>query len=57
MATFNRHRSLDVARAFPDGEDTAQSPTPTPIAVFSCNRLGLQANPPAPSFGGWFRRR
>ncbi|MEI7517939.1 MAG: hypothetical protein WCJ98_05600 [Mycobacteriaceae bacterium] len=30
-----------------------------PLRVFSCSRLGLQANPPVrrPSSGGWLRRR
>jgi|GEM_PF-1297688 len=30
-----------------------------PLRVYSCSRLGLQANPPdrRPSSGGWLRRR
>ncbi|WP_176562200.1 hypothetical protein [Mycolicibacterium palauense] len=41
----------------PDGAVAAQSSSP--VLIYSCNRLGLQANPPGFQFKlrGWFRRR
>jgi hypothetical protein len=57
MGTFDRHSGFDGSSSFLDGEASRQSPGTAPIAVYSCSRLGLQANPPARSFGGWFRLR
>ena len=57
MATFDRHNGFDGSSSFVDGEACRQSSGTPPIAVHSCSRLGLQANPPARSFGGWFRLR
>ncbi len=56
MGTFDRRNGFDGADAFGDDEITRQSPVSAPFAVHSCSRLGMQANPPAGSFGGWFRR-
>lgn len=39
-----------------DDDEIAGQPMAA-VTVYTCNRLGMQANPPAWSFGGWFRRR
>jgi hypothetical protein len=57
MPTFDCARGLDDSAVVPDGELAAPGAEPIPAIVHSCNRLGLQASPPAPSFGGWFRLR
>jgi hypothetical protein len=57
MATFDRRNGFDASSSFLDSEAFRQSSGTAPIAVHSCSRLGQQANPPARSFGGWFRLR
>lgn len=56
MATFDRHSGFGGSNSFIDDDASWQSPATAPIAVRSCSRLGMQANPPARSFG-WFRWR
>ncbi|BBZ76834.1 hypothetical protein MANY_21710 [Mycolicibacterium anyangense] len=40
-------------------ERDAASPAAAPVAVHSCSRIGMQANPPGfrLSLGDWLRRR
>lgn len=53
------HCGATTANAHVHTDVTPQSTATSPLAVYSCSRLGLRANPPASrlSFGGWFRRR
>lgn len=55
MSTDNRHSSSIAVTAVIDHTTAPQSP----VRVYNCSRIGLQANPPGfrMPFGDWFRRR
>lgn len=54
MVSTDRPRS-ETATAMTDRRPTQAAGAP--IAIRSCNRIGLQANPPGFDLVSWFRRR
>ena len=57
MAIFSRRRKPTTSDARVNRRPTPAVQASVPVAVYSCSRIGLQANPPTPSFGNFFRRR
>ncbi|MBI3217610.1 MAG: hypothetical protein HYZ38_27685 [Mycobacterium sp.] len=57
MAIFSRRRKPTTSDARVNRRSTPAVQASVPVAVYSCSRIGLQANPPTPSFGNFFRRR
>lgn len=56
MAPSDHRNDFDGPSLFSDSNVSRQSSAASPVAVLSCSRLGMQANPPGRSFS-WFRRR